>query len=497
MHRRKFLISSALAPYLCRAGVGPSSTVESSAILSSYTPEDHRRRLLNIARCERGIRECLRKQIITDYIPGHACYNVGEYPCRKPWGPDEWDERELDRLKTQGIQLIQVMEEWNDLLRLFGGDKYTSTNPAGLRRFVEMVHKRGMKIILYTSSGFMQSTDPDFHSDWARPGYLQLVHWNMARCSPASAGWRAYMIPRVLRILDEYGVDGLYNDLGYRPLSGNPTRPTRDEVLAFPETADHDGALGDLLALLYSEVKRRGGIYKLHRDAALLPNTAKFYDYLWVGEGVPDLADLREKTKDFPSYVIPCIDRSVAMVKSEDEPYVNSIPYLQFPILLAGRPFTGERAVIPGVHYFDSYWTRRWREMWKYYQSHPQGPFSYGIWDAFPGNPEIQSAHAKWLDRYRHLVKDGTYAYLQITKSDFIVSDLPKSVVASVYTNLDVYLVLANYGSTAAQVDTTDSYVQIDRQPGLPQKHWKIPGQSLLILKQEMSFVSKPSPIVG
>jgi hypothetical protein len=68
-------------------------------------------------------------------------------------------------------------------------------------------------------------------------------------------------------------------------------------------------------------------------------------------------------------------------------------------------------------------------------------------------------------------------------------------VVASVYVNLDVYLVLANYGSTAAQVDTTDSYVQIDSQPGPPQKHWEIPAQSLLILKQEASFVSKPSPI--
>jgi hypothetical protein len=52
------------------------------------------------------------------------------------------------------------------------------------------------------------------------------------------------------------------------------------------------------------------------------------------------------------------------------------------------------------VHYFDSYWTRRWRKMWKYYQSHPKEPFSYGMWDAFPGKPEIQSAHAKWLSLY-------------------------------------------------------------------------------------------------
>ena len=78
--------------------------------------------------------------------------------------------------------------------------------------------------------------------------------------SPASAGWRAYLLPHLVRILDDYGVDGLYNDLGYIPLAGNPRPPTRDEVLAFEERADHDGALTDLLAIIYAEVKRRGGI---------------------------------------------------------------------------------------------------------------------------------------------------------------------------------------------------------------------------------------------
>ena len=33
-----------------------------------------------------------------DYLPAQCCYNLGEYPCLKPWDPDEWDERELDRL---------------------------------------------------------------------------------------------------------------------------------------------------------------------------------------------------------------------------------------------------------------------------------------------------------------------------------------------------------------------------------------------------------------
>jgi hypothetical protein len=89
--------------------------------MKSFTAEDHRRRLKNIDACERGIRKCMKKHLITGYIPGQVAYNLAEYPCRKPYDPDEYDEQELDRLRDGGIRLIQIMEEWNDLLRLFGG----------------------------------------------------------------------------------------------------------------------------------------------------------------------------------------------------------------------------------------------------------------------------------------------------------------------------------------------------------------------------------------
>ncbi|MDA2928058.1 hypothetical protein MYX78_12660 [Acidobacteria bacterium AH-259-G07] len=202
----------------------------------------------------------MRRHLITDYIPGQAVYNLGEYPSRKPWNPDEYDECRLDQLWNEGIRLIQVMEDWNDLLRLFGGDKFTAVNPAGLRRFINMVHKRGMRILLYTSTGHFQITDRDFRPEWARPGFsTKAAHWQLVHCSAASAGWRAYVLPRILRIMDEYGVDGLYNDAGSRRLHRDPELATKDEVLAFEESPDHDGALGDLLSIIYSEVKRRGG----------------------------------------------------------------------------------------------------------------------------------------------------------------------------------------------------------------------------------------------
>ena len=79
----------------------------------------------NIETCRREIRGCLRQHLVTSYLPGQCCYNLGEYPCQKPWDVGQYDEQELDRLKDHGIRLLHVFDEWNDSLRLFGGDKYT------------------------------------------------------------------------------------------------------------------------------------------------------------------------------------------------------------------------------------------------------------------------------------------------------------------------------------------------------------------------------------
>ena len=73
----------------------------------------------------------------------------------------------------------------------------------------------------------------------------------MGRCSPASPGWRAYLLPHVGRVLDEYGVDGLYNDWGYVPNMWKGTNGplAKDEIPAFEETTEYDGAVADLCSL--------------------------------------------------------------------------------------------------------------------------------------------------------------------------------------------------------------------------------------------------------
>ncbi|MBM3858239.1 MAG: hypothetical protein FJ395_01165 [Verrucomicrobia bacterium] len=456
------------------------------AILKDYTAEDHRRRLTHIGIGTQKIRRCLRQHLIVNYLPAQCVYNMGEYPSRQPWEPGEADEQELDRLKQHGIQLIHVMDEWNDRYGLFGGNKLTAVNPKGFRRFVGMAHRRGMKILAYASSGYFVKSDPDCRKEWARPGDELGGWWDLTRCSPASPGWRAYFLPRMLQILEDYELDGLYNDWGYVPNAEKRIKePAQDEVVAFRETPQYDGAMTDLLCLIYSEVKRRGGIYKMHADFANEPKTGglQVYDYLWVGEGVANADGLRETTKNHTPYVVPCIQGTAAKVEDTNDHFLHSIPYMQFPLLQGGRPLTGERAVIPiprlpGVPPEELY-----LKAWEYHQKHPNGPYIYGGWDPIPPDTEMRPAHARWLKQYLPLVEEGTWAYLEITDSDLFATPLPKDCVASVFANRDLFLVLANYGHSTQQIEMTDACVPTDDSAATPAKRWQLPKRSLRILR--------------
>lgn len=92
-----------------------------SPVLKSYTVEDHKLRLKNIGFCEFTIRTCMRRHLVTNYLPAQASYNLGEYPSGTRWENDAYDEEELRRLKHHGIQIIQVFDDWNDSLRLLAG----------------------------------------------------------------------------------------------------------------------------------------------------------------------------------------------------------------------------------------------------------------------------------------------------------------------------------------------------------------------------------------
>jgi hypothetical protein len=360
-----------------------------------------------------------------------------------------------------------------------------------------MCHRNGLKIIPYVTTGYFEVTDPDFRPEWARDTHTSVhQYYRFARCSPASASWRAYLLPRLWRILDDYGVDGLYNDVGYSPLHALQNRPTPDEVDAFEESETCHGAFEDLLGIIYGEVRRRGGIVKLHagvyyRGTLRPPVVPKLYDYLWTGETpvAPDLQ--RSSLKDHPPYLVPCLDLAQTTVEREDDLYLHSIPYMQFPVLLAGRPFTGERALIPGINYAPEpedpdVWTRsrHCRNIWAHYQAHPEGPYSYGDWDSCPGRPEARPTYYRWLKHYRPMVEDGARAYLEIGESDFFSVPLPENVTASAFANGVLYLVLANYGRQPAEIATADTFASATDIRPASGKRWSLPGRSLHILRK-------------
>ena len=465
--------------------VAPHEKVPS--LLREYTNDDHGRRLSNIATCTQSIRSAMRTHLITDYLPGQCCYNLGEYPSTKPWIVDEYDAAELDRIRDEGTQVIQVFDDWNDSLRLFGGDKYSAVNPEGYRRFIELAHERGMKVLTYTSPCFIQRTDPDFKQEWSREGdFLEVGYWNMARCSPASPGWRAFVMQKYAQILDEFGTDGIYVDGGYlaNQHAFKQTMPVaKDEIVAFEETPEHDGAFADMLALIYADVKRRGGILKLHVNAAEMPMAGGLdtYDYLWVGEGVAEADALRNLTKNHTPYLVPCIDMGFSGALGEDEPYLQSIPYMQFPVSMGGRIFTGERGFVPGVNYKVDFWLKRCRDTYAQFQADPSKLHTYSAWDAVPGNPNARPNYARWLKRYKPLVAEGTRAWLEIKDSSLFTVPLSEGVVASAFANRDLHLVLANYGSAATEVKTAGSYV--DTATDEKSDKWTIPARSLVILR--------------
>jgi len=451
--------------------------------LCSYTAEDHRRRLENIGVCTKNIRKCMRKYLITSYLPGQCIYNLCEYPSRKRWEPDDSDEQELDKLRDHGIGLIQLHGEWCDNLGLFGGNHFTPQNPAGFRRFVDMVHRRGMKLIVYISTAYFDSRDPAFRQEWSRGRRWRGACWDFAVCSSASAGWRAYLLPQLVRLLDDYGLDGLYND---RDIVRTSRPPSPDEVVPFEEEATLENCSADLLALIYAEVNRRGGIVKVHTGGASAPQTdLKVYDYLWVGELVKNVDRLREAVKHHRPYLVPCLDFCTGTkVQSEDDLYLHAIPYMQFPILMAGRPFTGERGFVPGIRYFNTKY-RNLQQIWEHYQAHPDGPHTYGWWDSCPGRPEARPTHARRLKQYLPMVEEGTWAHLEISDSDMFAQPLPTDCVASAFANRDLYLVLANYNNTPAEVITSDAYARVSEPSEPGRRVWTLPGRSLHILRRE------------
>lgn len=402
------------------------------------TAREQRARIDNINSAEKGNHKYLRRIRIQDYLSGQAIYGLGDYPAKVSAKPTDYDRALIKKLAECGVDLIQVHEEWNDACRLYGGDKYNAVDKEGMKEFISLCHDNGIKIIPYVSSGYFHKPDPDFREEFASPDdqRLRMNYMDYHHNNQDSPEWREYVIPRTLNVMDEYGFDGIFND-NYFCQRENPV----DEIL--PDGRRYLPAAEDLLCQIYSEIKKRGGIYKLHAGGNWAPPCKdRVYDYLWIGEGLKEL-----KTgagKEYAPYIVPCYDRHFYSDRSSEGYFAYTIPYLQFPLLKIGRPIMGNNVDLPNVTYYGGDEQEFYRAVGEYMKEHPDGPYVYSLWSSIPDDPTELDVWTKYMKLYKPMVSENSLAYIELQECDVIRSPLSETAIASMFVNENIYLVVSN-----------------------------------------------------
>lgn len=452
--------------------------------MKNLTLEQHRARIENINSAEARNKKYHSRKRIHDYIPGQATYHLGNYPEKFSIAPTEYDYKLLGDLAKAGVKLIQVHEEWNDSIRHLGADKYSSHDPEGMQKFVDLCHELGIKIIPYISTGFFHEFDPDFTEKFCRiQSRLRDNYFSYRVCYAGSPEWREYVLPRTFAAMEKYGFDGIYNDWGY-----DGRRWARFEAIKRGEIlkeVPYDPMVEDLLCTVYGEVKKRGGIYKVHADRNDAPPVKdKVYDYLWIGECVAD-AEIGAG-KDHPDFVVPCPDFARGISGSYEVCFAKTIPFMQFPLFTCGRPLTGE-TITQNVQYWgDKHnpqgdYAFNYR-VWKYMQEHPNGPYVYSLWSSIPSNPDEFPIWSKYFALYQPMVEENSIAYIELRECDDILSEIPDAVYASMFVNEEKYLVVSNFTGKDYELKLADAWT--DRQSNERKTGFIIPNETILFLKK-------------
>lgn len=451
--------------------------------MKHLTLEQQRARISNIDSAAASNKSYSVRHRVQDYLFGQAIYNLGDYPVRFSIAPTEYDVDMITDMAANGVKLIQIHEEWNDAIRVLGADKFSCFDPDGMRKFIDLCHYVGIKIIPYVSSGYLQEDDLDMRPEFTVTDRVCCngLYFRYRRCSAGSPEWRNYILSKTEEILDEYGFDGIYNDLGTDSnFTGHPIK--------LSDGKEYDPEIEDLLGTIYHEVKRRGGIYKLHCDCGYNrpPCIDRVYDYLWVGESKSELK--LGMGSDYDDYVVPCQDKRVLRSDNPDYYYAMTIPYLQFPLLTTrGRPQYGRR-IDADVHYYNidrngptnSY--LRCIEIKKYMKEHPKGPYVYTHWSPIPDDPAEYERWCFYRQLYEPMVEDGSVVYSEIKESSEIISDIHENICVSMFVNEKTYLVISNFTGKPYKVLLSNPYRC--RISGNECKEFAVPDGKILFLEK-------------
>lgn len=449
-------------------------------------------RLQNLTWVRQHLVGCLREDLLVDHRPGEVWYNHNEYPALPHRPIDETDLVRFEEYRNNGVEIVKLHQEWTDWAGRCGGDCFTANDPDGLARLLTYAHDSGLLVHGYVSSGFFDERDPAFRPEWTGSDYrLNECYWRNALCSPLSEGWREYLLRRTGEMLDRYAFDGLYNDCGF-PNRFHPwfrrfrNRAEGLETGAFYDTPDYQPSFEDLLGELWCllKQKRPAGLMTLHFGGNRRPPIRqKYYDRLYVGEGVSSLADLCAETKAFDPYTLLIPDARLGELGPRAV-YAGGLPFLQFPVLYDGVPVTGERACADGVEYPDrdaDYWCR---QMLRIRELRQQGAApSFGWWDAIPGNPLTKPTYYHFLKLWRKIAPSGARVFLE-AELEGVWHETPVPIVQSLFVGEEIFLLTANQGN--APVTLVSARVLHDEEAGetrLPNTVVVLPSNDLRIFR--------------
>ena len=451
--------------------------------MKKLTVEQHRKRIENMRCAEEKVQKYFKKMRFHDYIPGHVVYNMGDYPAKVDMEPTEYDFNVLKKLADDGYEWLQWHSDCIDWLRRHGGDTFMNSDWEGTQKFIDLAHHFGHKLVPYISPTYFPTHDPDFREEFTKvkrafcTATLYLCSGNLE-----SAEWREYNFRKTFEVMDRFNFDGIYADFGYDKFLmrsawewehyGND-----DHCLYAP--LDYDPMVEDYLGIVYSELKSRGLMYKLHLGAFQpIPAKDKVYDYLWVGEAGKNVKDILS-CKNHAPYLVPAFDRNTAPLPDPEIAYTLTIPFGQFPILYYGRPRgMKDKLNLEGlVYYREKPTCDKARD---YYLEHPDGPYTYSEWSSIPDDPTEYARSAGYLKLYKPMVTEGSILRMEIRESSLITSQIPEDVYISMFTNEEQYLVVGNTTEGDYTLTLTDDWT--DRQTGKPAKEFTVAKTRLLFL---------------
>ena len=425
------------------------------------TEEAERRRLNNLRLVWGAINadQCLKVVRVRNYAQGFVHYQYGRYPSREAYTPDEKDWQLLREYAGNGVDGL-ILWSWSDFAGIEGKGILTAREPEGLKRFVQVAHENGLKVLPYTSTSWFDVRDPVYRAEWGRGYRLDEMYYRLERCCPGAPSWRTFFLEKVEGLFEEFGIDGVYNDSGFALWQGGCKSEESGHVHL--NTGEDKKGLAflceDFQEALYALVKRHNGMLVFFYEVDRMP-FGKFWDYLLVGEGVRDLRSSIERTKHYPLYVLRYPDWS-RLVTDESDPkwvpdmsrvpeiedlmYACTIPYMQFAASWGGVGGMFEQEDIPGVEWLgeeEDGWTR-WGKRLKDLKEKGLKP------------PALD--RTRWvqlLGIYKRMTREGSVVFMEAKgKNGFLSAPLSEKVVASFFVNEELYLVLSNLGLEACTI---------------------------------------------